>query len=181
LNIVERTARLLAHPFYLRSSLGQGTRFTLEVPTTAPELDSAPVQAIETPVTGSLRGLKVLVIEDDALASEGLAGLLESWECLVVSVVSAAAALKQLPLTGAPDVVISDYRLPDGANGIDAVSAVRHTAGHEIAACLISGDTDQALIAQAKEAGLTLLHKPVRPAKLRSLLRSLVRRDTGIG
>jgi len=32
-------------------------------------------------------------------------------------------------------------------------------------------------IAPHREAGLTLLHKPVRPAKLRSLLRSLVRRD----
>ena len=119
----------------------------------------------------------MLVIEDDALASESLVGLLVSWGCIVMSVVSAPAALAQMSLTGEPDVIISDYRLPDGANGIEAVRAVRQIAGHEIAACLISGDTDQELIRQAKDAGLTLLHKPVRPAKLRSLLRSIVRRD----
>jgi len=37
LNIVERTAGLLSHRFYLRSSLGRGTRFTLEVPVATPQ------------------------------------------------------------------------------------------------------------------------------------------------
>jgi hypothetical protein len=35
----------------------------------------------------------------------------------------------------------------------------------------MSGDTDIVLQQNAKSAGLTLLQKPVRPAKLRSLLR----------
>jgi hypothetical protein len=38
----------------------------------------------------------------------------------------------------------------------------------------MSGDTDGGLMQAAKDAGLTLLHKPVRPAKLRSLLRHLL-------
>jgi hypothetical protein len=38
----------------------------------------------------------------------------------------------------------------------------------------MSGDTDAGLIQAAKDAGLTLLHKPVRPAKLRSFLRRSV-------
>jgi hypothetical protein len=37
----------------------------------------------------------------------------------------------------------------------------------------MSGDTDPSLMQAAKDAGLTLLHKPVRPAKLRSLIRRL--------
>ena len=75
--------------------------------------------------------------------------------------------------TGVPDVIVSDYRLRGDENGVAAVNALCGAAGHSIAACLMSGDTDQALIMQARQAGLTLLHKPVRPAKLRSLLRSL--------
>jgi hypothetical protein len=47
-------------------------------------------------------------------------------------------------------------------------------AGKEIPACLMSGDTDGELMQAARDAGLTLLHKPVRPAKLRALLRRLV-------
>ena len=71
------------------------------------------------------------------------------------------------------DVVLSDFRLGEERNGLDVIAMVRATARREIPACLMSGDTDATLILAAKEAGLTLLHKPVRPAKLRSLLRRL--------
>ena len=55
----------------------------------------------------------------------------------------------------------------------DAIVAVRAGLGRALPACLISGDTDADLMQRAKALGLTLLHKPVRPAKLRSLLRSI--------
>lgn len=70
-------------------------------------------------------------------------------------------------------MIVSDYRLRGDENGIAAIAALQAAAGRSIAACLMSGDTDHTLIALARDAGLTLLHKPVRPAKLRSLLRSL--------
>ena len=171
LNIVERTAHLLGHPFTLRSSLGQGTRFTLQVPLARAGAEApGPVQA--APVT-RLNGLAVMVIEDDALAAEGLAGLLQSWGCTVKAAGGQQQALALLLHAGVPDVIVSDYRLRGDENGIATIAALRSAAGYSIAACLMSGDTDQALIAQARDAGLTLLHKPVRPAKLRSLLRSL--------
>ena len=180
LNIVERTAQLLSHPFYLRSSLGQGTRFTLELPMAEPETAITSPEAVESVAAIGLQGVSLLVIEDDALASEGMVGLLASWGCLVTSARNTRSAREQMAMNGEPDVIVSDYRLPDGEDGIAAVAALRQVAGHAIAACMVSGDTDQALVRQAKVAGLTLLHKPVRPAKLRSLVRSLVRQDAGI-
>ncbi len=171
LNIVQRTAHLLGHPFALRSSLGKGTRFTLRLPLARADA-APPVTAPALPVT-RLIGLAVMVIEDDALAAEGLGGLLESWGCTVSLAGGQQQALVLLAQSGAPDVIVSDYRLRGDENGIATIAALRAAAGHSIAACLMSGDTDEALIAQARVAGLTLLHKPVRPAKLRSLLRSL--------
>jgi CheY-like chemotaxis protein len=84
-----------------------------------------------------------------------------------------AQALDFVNAYAAPDVVLSDFRLGEERNGLDVIAMVRAHSGREIPACLMSGDTDVALIQAAKEAGLTLLHKPVRPAKLRSLLRRL--------
>jgi len=52
---------------------------------------------------------------------------------------------------------------------------LRERAGRPIAACVISGDTDTKVVQQVQAAGLVLLGKPVRPAKLRGLLRHLVR------
>jgi CheY-like chemotaxis protein len=86
-----------------------------------------------------------------------------------------AEALAQLNGGWVPDLIISDYRLPDGANGFDTIRQVRDLAGEDIAACLISGDMNQALNLATKAAQLTLLHKPVRPAKLRSLIRNLLK------
>ena len=176
LNIVERTAHLLGHSFTLRSSLGQGTRFTLEVPLA--RADAAPPEPVQAPAITRLNGLAVMVIEDDALAAEGLVGLLASWGCTVLAADGQQQALAHMAQSGVPDVIVSDYRLRGGDNGIAAIDALRVAAGHSIAACLMSGDTDQALITQARQAGLTLLHKPVRPAKLRSLLRSLTTHES---
>ena len=176
LNIVERTAHLLGHSFTLRSSLGQGTRFTLEVPLA--RADAAPPEPVQAPAITRLNGLAVMVIEDDALAAEGLVGLLASWGCTVLAADGQQQALAHMAQSGVPDVIVSDYRLRGGDNGIAAIDALRIAAGHSIAACLMSGDTDQALITQARQAGLTLLHKPVRPAKLRSLLRSVTTHES---
>ncbi len=173
LNIVERTAHLLGHTLSVRSSLGAGSRFTVEVPLAHALSPVQPGRSQPGGVPSSLKGLRVLMIEDDELARQAMASLLESWGCVVISADSQAAALSETQAHGRPDVIISDYRLNDGENGLAAIAAVRAVTGHALVACLASGDTDPDLIRQARAMGLTILHKPVRPAKLRSLMHSL--------
>lgn len=173
LNIVERTARLLGHPLHLDSRLGHGTRFSIEVPLTLPGVQAPPSEAAEAFAAEELAGLVVLVIEDDALVARALESLLESWGCKVAAVNGLSTALAFLTQRAVPDVIISDYRLPGDENGMEAVARLRSAAGRRIPACLMSGDTEPDLMQRAREIGLTLLHKPVRPAKLRSLVRRL--------
>ena len=116
---------------------------------------------------------RVLVVEDNSLARDGLVSLLTSWGCVVGSADGLAQALQQLEDGLMAQVIISDYRLGEGDNGIALIRQLRLATGLSIPACLMSGDTDPSLIQAAKHEGLTLLHKPVRPAKLRSLLRRL--------
>jgi len=73
------------------------------------------------------------------------------------------------------DVVITDLRLSGPMDGIDLVAALR-TAGDGAGpqAILISGDTAPEVLARARTAGLPLLYKPVRPAKLRALLQRML-------
>ncbi len=174
LNIVQRTAKLLGHPLTVCSRLGQGTRFSIEVPVTTAMVARAPVlEAAEPASVDKLTGLNVLVIEDDALVSMALVSLLESWGC-EVSVVEGLNQAESLMAQGlVPGVVISDYRLRGGNNGLDAVLHLRSLTPSHLPACLLSGDTNPELIQATRLAGLTLLHKPVRPAKLRSLIRHL--------
>jgi signal transduction histidine kinase len=173
LNIVERTAQLLGHRMHMCSRPGMGTRFSIEVPLAPIGATINRTSAPGTMSAADLAGLVVLVIEDDAMARDGLVSLLLSWGSVVVAAEGLATAQQQLGYGVTPDLIISDYRLRGRENGIDTVHQLRAAAGHAIPACLMSGDTDPSLMQAAKDAGLTLLHKPVRPAKLRSLIRRL--------
>lgn len=173
LNIVQRTAQLLGHELSMVSAPGCGTRFWLKVPLAHANTVVSLDEAREPPLVEDLGQLRVLVVEDDVLARAGIVALLASWGAQVRQAESIVAALVDLSINGPPDLIISDYRLREGENGIDGIRQLREAAGHVVPACLISGNTDVVLIQEAKNLGLTLLHKPVRPAKLRSLVRRL--------
>jgi signal transduction histidine kinase/ActR/RegA family two-component response regulator len=174
LNIVQRTAQLLGHRLQLKSRPGSGSCFSLEVPLASSPAVSAVEDLRLVESFDDLVGLVVLVIEDDALVRAGLTGLLGSWGMTVIEAESLVMALQLLEKGPRPDVIVSDYRFPDSQDGLTAVRKLRSLAGQSIPAFLISGDTDPALLLAARQAGLTMLHKPVRPAKLRSLIRRLM-------
>jgi CheY-like chemotaxis protein len=116
-------------------------------------------------------GQQILVIEDDAFAREAMESLLLSWGYGVKSASTQLEALHWVTSGFIPHVIVSDYQLVGSANGIACIAAVRAALGVDTPACLVSGDMDEGLVSDAKAAGLALLHKPVKPAKLRNLLR----------
>ncbi|APW42399.1 ATP-binding protein [Rhodoferax saidenbachensis] len=172
LNIVERSAQLLGHTVCIRSGLGCGTRISVTLPMAEPP-DTMTTVLPEVIAVQDNRGLRVLVLEDDDFAREAVQELLATWGYGVRAVASVGQAMDLVREGFVPDIIVSDYRLGDGENGLMAIHGLRALAQSEIPACLMSGDTDGVLMQAAKDANLTLLHKPVRPAKLRSLLRRL--------
>jgi CheY-like chemotaxis protein len=104
--------------------------------------------------------------------------LLSGWGMQVECAPNAAAALAQAGMT-APDVLLVDYRLGEEADGISAISALREHWQRALPAILVTGDTAPERLQQARASGLPLLHKPVRPAAIRSLLRQQLRAAAG--
>jgi len=178
LSIVARSCRLLNLPLSMRSGVGCGTRFCVEVPTTPAQIRVEPTGVAAWPGSATFDHLHVLLIEDDALGGVALKGLLESWGCQVTAADTALGACGLVSHVPTPDLIVSDFRLRGENNGIDAVRLVREAVGFDVAACLISGDTAPEVREQVRAAGLVLLQKPVRPAKLRSVLRQSVQAKT---
>jgi CheY-like chemotaxis protein len=174
LSIVRRTADLLGHPVVLTSRLGLGTRVSLTLPCVPGMLGAPLMETPELQIGDDLSGARVLVIEDDTLVRAALVGLLDGWGLEVHEASGVTGALALISGGLRPDLVLSDYRLKQGEDGIGAVAELRAALNHKVPACLMSGDTDAGLMMKARASGLTLLHKPVRPAKLRSLLRRLL-------
>jgi signal transduction histidine kinase/ActR/RegA family two-component response regulator len=178
LAIVDRLARLLHHPLHLRSAPGRGSTFAVAVPRVlgVEELLAEPVQAPDAamPRHDQLDDLRVLIVDDDVLVRTSTAGILESWGCHVTAGESLQEAREKCAEAHF-DLVICDYRLPDG-NGLQLADCIKEHREILPAFILISGDTAPDVLQAAKQRGHHLLHKPVRPAKLRSLILFLMKK-----
>jgi CheY-like chemotaxis protein len=179
LSIVDRSCRLLNHPLVMRSQPGVGTRFSLRLPVAGVRPPAGAPLLADVLAAEELTGLQVLVVEDDVLSGAALEGLLVTWGCKVRLVRDAHLACLLVQQGSRPDFVISDYRLPGAHHGIDAIRLLRQMVGGDLSACLVSGDMDERVKQDAAESGLVLLQKPVRPAKLRSVLRHFVQSRVG--
>jgi CheY-like chemotaxis protein len=72
--------------------------------------------------------------------------------------------------------VLFRSRLDHGHTGIEAIHALRAAFGQEIPAILITGDSAPSTIKALNDSGLPILHKPLKPAKLRALLSHMLAR-----
>ena len=176
LAIVRRLTQLLGHTLSLRSQPEAGAVFGITAATCAPVAvpDAPPLER----APGSLHGVRVALIDDDPPALESLTTLLRSWGCEVRAATSLEALLATLQAGPPPDVLISDYCLPGHDSGLDVVTEVQLICGYRLRSILISGDTTRDALALARSAGLPLLHKPVRPAKLRALMQRMLAAST---
>jgi signal transduction histidine kinase/CheY-like chemotaxis protein len=171
LAIVRRLTNLLGSELVLCSRPDRGSCFSVVMP-------MASGAALEGPAPKRFAGAPklglVLVIDDEAPIREGMASLLASWGHGVVAAGSGdemLAALAQCP--DHPDLIICDYRLRAGENGIEVIERLRSEYNETIPAMLITGDTAKDRLIEAQESELLLLHKPVSNAKLRAAIASL--------
>jgi Na+/proline symporter/signal transduction histidine kinase len=172
LAIVDRIARMLDLPVALASAPGRGSTFSITVPRVAAVV-SAPVTQ---PVQQSLPSIEaesfVLCLDNEARVREAMAALLGGWGCNVATAASQAEALDAVARAGRlPDLVLADLHLDEGADGLDVVIAMRAAWGRAVPAALVTADRDPMLRLRARAQHVELLHKPVKPASLRALLR----------
>ncbi len=176
LAIVRRLADLLGHRLELRSALGRGSIFAIELPLAPPPPLLANVE--EARALGDIEGVRIALVDDDPMAREAMHTLLAAWGCQVTADENAEELLARLS-SGAPspEILITDFRMRGTLDGIALIAHLRTDPRYAaLPAILISGDTGPDTLARARSAGLQLLHKPVRPARLRALIHRLLSR-----
>jgi len=178
LAIVKRLAKLLNHRVGLRSAVGKGSMFSISLPRGVRD-DYVPAEGSPEASTFDLSHALVLVIDDEAAVQEGMAALLRKWKCDVLTAGSAAEMMSKLvALQRLPDLIVSDYRLRGNENGIQVVELLRSEFNVDIPALLVTGDTAPDRLRDAEASGLPILHKPLNPARLRTLIANLLREHT---
>ncbi|MEO8224080.1 MAG: ATP-binding protein [Gammaproteobacteria bacterium] len=176
LTIVRQIARLLGYTVTAESELGRGSTFALLVPAASlvePAAghvvpDTRPGRHLDIPKPG------ILIIEDDAPVRDALQLVLGLEGYPVHAAESAAAAEDLFGRHGADiDLVVSDYQLGDGRNGLELLEKLRARAGRDLPAVILSGDMSPALAAIGTFARVALLRKPVDAPRLVALLEEL--------
>jgi signal transduction histidine kinase/CheY-like chemotaxis protein len=174
LAIVKRLAGLMEAPLTVRSRIGHGTVFTFEVPAgKAPRSVEPVVTSGKLPIGLTLQGRQVVVVEDEQAVREGLVVLLQAWGASVISfdTVEAVRAWLASPTAEQPDLLLCDYRLPQGSTGIDALVAIRaRWPEARLPAIVITGSSLGGHEDEAVEHDYHLLIKPVLPNKLRAMI-----------
>jgi CheY-like chemotaxis protein len=168
LSICDRIARLLHHELELRSRPGRGSTFGVRVPVGRP-VACAP--AIASPAAGLARldGLAALCVDNDRTILQAMAALLQRWGVQVVPAMTIAEAQAAFA-RGGIDVVLADYHLDGGEDGITLIESLRDGATQPVPAALITADNDADVAARARALGCPVLRKPVKPAALRAYL-----------
>tara|TARA_B100000315_G_scaffold257214_1_gene305294 strand:+ start:2675 stop:3073 length:399 start_codon:yes stop_codon:yes gene_type:complete len=77
-------------------------------------------------------------------------------------------------LSGQPDLIIVDYRLPGDLTGAQIIDNMRQKYETDIPAILFTGDISRKTAGDAKEGDLYLLYKPVRMETLRTTIEEIL-------
>ncbi|WP_232109554.1 hybrid sensor histidine kinase/response regulator, partial [Pseudomonas juntendi] len=175
LAIVEKIAGILGHRIRVRSWLGKGSVFAVEVPLSTVAPKAQPSQPVCEPMFERLRGAQVWVLDNDAAICAGMRTLLEGWGCKVITALSEEDLARQVDNYHAEaNLLIADYHLDNDCNGLDAVARINARRTQPLPALMITANYSNDLKQQIRELGHTLMHKPVRPLKLKTAMSHLL-------
>lgn len=170
LAIVRRMSEVLGVDVALHSRPGGGTTFSVGPFEWAASADDRKPAIGETEPAMISPG-NVLIVDDDRAVCEAVAALLAKWGWDV----EICADIEAVKLQGLrpPDLIVSDYDLGGSRTGLDAIADLR-TAHGPVPALVISGSSTPEMRERVMRENLVLLHKPVRPAQLRSAILSVL-------
>ena len=113
------------------------------------------------PLPAGTRGKTILVVEDDADTREVMRLLIATIPGYRYSLVPDAAQAIEFAQRIKPDLLIVDYRLPAGMNGLELYDQLHATPGLEaIPAILMTASRLETLRPEIEQRRLTALEKP---------------------
>ncbi len=173
LAIVKRLADLLEHELRVDSEIGKGSCFTLVVKRAQPS-QSDDMRSGELASPMNLQGMTIALIDNEEEILEATGALLNSWGCSALPAHSATEFEKiLLDKGGEIDAIIADHRLPGDETGLALLTRLCDSLQLDCPRILLTGDLDPKLAEQAQGLSIDIMHKPLKPARLRTRLSEL--------
>jgi PAS domain S-box-containing protein len=173
LTISNRLVEMMGGSIWVRSEVGRGTQFHFTVRLRTADAKTIEMGTIATPEM--LRGVRVLLVDDNRTNRRILEGMLKLWEMKSTSTEGGEEALEQLSLArdaGEPyALILTDMHMPN-MDGFSLVERIRQRPELSTATIMMltsAGHRGDA--ARCQELGVAAyLLKPIRQAELREAI-----------
>jgi two-component system CheB/CheR fusion protein len=178
LSIVQRLGQLLDHPVSVRSQPGVGSMFAVQVPRAANIGSSAGMQR-DTLDTAALAGAPrtgaILVIEDDPEVRDLLELFLKDDGYRVTAAPDGVAALVLMTHgTIRPDLILADFNLPNGLNGLQVIAKIRERFHYQVPGIILTGDISTGTVRGIALQDCVQLVKPVKLTELAQAIQRML-------
>ena len=187
LAISERIANLLGLKISVKSQLGKGTCFSIEIPRVS-ESEAATVNTntskklnktldVKTQASPDnlFNNILVLLIDNDELMLTALTSQLIDWGCNVLTAHDQASCQQTLANGEIkPHIVIADYHLDYGNNGVELVRTLLQTQQWQLPTIICSADPSESVRQHTSDAEFLFLRKPVKSLALKRMMRQLL-------
>ncbi len=178
LSIVQRMAVLLGHPVHVSSQPGKGSVFSVDVvlgSRRALQKGHFASDARGHTRDGSGRVGSILVIEDDVELAELLKVVLREEGHYPTTASDGISALDLLA-HGAfrPDLILADYNLPNGMDGLVAAMRIREALHRRIPVIVLTGDISTETLQRIASQDCVQLNKPVKASDVMQAIERLL-------
>ena len=174
LALAKRLAESLEHTIHSKSTLGNGSCFSVAVDIAENKIDDNQAESFMNIM--NLSGANILLVEDDMDVLKATKQLLESWGCKVKTARNKDEVMnliKENPYDN-PDIILADNRLPGDASGIDITYLIQEKLQASIPCVIMTGDVERNHVQSIIDQGFPVLLKPIQPAKFRAMLSHLI-------
>lgn len=170
MSIAVNIARMMNGDIKVESTLGKGSRFTVQVYLKLNDVTQADIDAFAS--------LPVLVVDDEEAACESACEILNSLNMNAEYVLDGDSAVKRIieAREAARDfsVVILDWKMPD-KNGLETARDIRDIAGSDIPIIILSAYDWSDIETEALNAGIdAFIEKPLFKSRLTKVLKDVL-------
>ncbi|MDD3164735.1 MAG: ATP-binding protein [Oscillospiraceae bacterium] len=170
LSLCKRIIDLMGGKITVQSELGKGSTFRVTFPYQYRVAQAVPASAAPAPL-GQLRGMRVLLCEDQPINAEIVERLLQKKEVQIDTVSDGKQGLSRFSASpiGYYDAILMDVRMPvmDGLEAAKAIRALRRSDAKTAPIIALSANAFDEDVQKSLSAGMNAhLSKPIEPQKL---------------
>jgi two-component system, chemotaxis family, CheB/CheR fusion protein len=183
LSIVKGLGNLLEHRVYVRSHLGRGSVFGIELtPESRIAKPHANGRSMDQPKGEAVRRTgEILIIEDDPEVRDLLDHLLKDEGYRTAVAADGAAALSLVTEGKArPDLILTDFNLPNGMDGLQAAAKLRDKLHRKTPVIILTGDISTGTSREIALQNCAKLDKPIKLKELTQAIQQIIELPTSV-